>query len=728
MFAENSAPLDIEHDTEHELPNLLDVPRRRRPSKTLCGPIKICGPRKLAPESKSTGGLHGSLESNVSCESIESSKSLHVGDQKSKEELWSTSSEETHTSPCNKAFPVKPAPLQRWHAAAKLQKYISKWRARKGMTLPTEPETQKVEVAECSAQPWVQYWPEEPDAPTREDLEELTELESMMMEHHGSMEAAYKFVTNSSKGSGNAEKNLTKLEFRIALHLKASKDSESRIKEVAQSPSGHKTERFERMFDRLCTLLRKRGGEISKTDFLRFPELLKREKDLQAHLSSSSGLNSSDANMELLIGSRLRRRLMGPIKSSKEALELLQRAGSALQLEPCRTSNLLFQIGSAPCNSANPGGLKVAISNIMNITRRHGAPLPGVQLQVLQVGWTLCRQLTKQVIALGPPPAAQLSSLTSTKSPTKASKSSMSLSSNLKAKAAAKIGRKYQSKVTKVEICDESGEHENECKQALWQALPTDEVVWTLASGAEVLKDEDFKNLLQNAWGLFDDFDAVGSLLGPVGWSRMRPKLEALAALNLERHALGRDPGHALSQLQNANVLLQQIASMCEADPRQARIAALFGASLVADRIRSTANSSVNFAEEAVGAAAAQVNRSVEAVSEMLLLHMEELLGSRKVECRFSGGSHEIVPVATTVRNPLAEWHQSITAAALAKATVKGDDQKPVQKVCSEPGITAAALSKATVKEDDENPVEKVCSEPRRLRPCDAFLLGYNNL
>merc|ERR1712193_496927 len=73
-----------------------------------------------------------------------------------------------------------------------------------------------------------------------------------------------------------------------------------------------------------------------------------------------------------------------------------------------------------------------------------------------------------------------------------------------------------------------------------------------------------------------------------------------------------------MGQLQNAGVVLQQIASMCQADPRLARIAGLFGASLLADRICSTANASVNFADGAVGSAAAQVNRSAAAVTEEL--------------------------------------------------------------------------------------------------------------
>merc|ERR1712196_132609 len=110
------------------------------------------------------------------------------------------------------------------------------------------------------------------------------------------------------------------------------------------------------MFDRLCALLRKRDGDISKAEFLWFPELLSREKDLQGRLLSAGDAN---ANEELLTGSRLHERLMGPIETPEEALELLQKAAVALQLEPCRTTNALFQSRSVSLSSSSdiPCGL-----------------------------------------------------------------------------------------------------------------------------------------------------------------------------------------------------------------------------------------------------------------------------------------------------------------------------------------------------------------------------------
>jgi hypothetical protein len=266
-----------------------------------------------------------------------------------------------------------------------------------------------------------------------------------------------------------------------------------------------------------------------------------------------------------------------------------------------------------------------------------------VKLDVLLAGWTLCAALAKQVIALGAPPSPSPPTPLSTKNqkPLKQARSPS------KPKGIT-FGRKYQCKVdaslTLSSQDHQCQNHESDCKAAFWQALPTDEVLWNVGCGAEVLKDDDFKALLRVAWALFDDFDAVVLLLGPVGMGRLRPKLDALAALNLKPHVDGKDREHARIHLQNAATLLQQIASICEADPRLARIAALFGVSFLADRIRSSVNASVNFTDGAMGSAAAQVNRSVASVESELTLQVEELMGGRKVECHLSDGLYKIVP------------------------------------------------------------------------------------
>jgi len=251
--------------------------------------------------------------------------------------------------------------------------------------------------------------------------------------------------------------------------------------------------------------------------------------------------------------------------------------------------------------------------------------------------------------------------------------------------------------------------YENECNAAFWQGLSTGEILWNVGCGAEALNDEDFKTLLRAAWGLFDDFDAVVCLLGSVGWGRLRPKLDTLAELNLQQNVQGKDSETAGFHLQSTGVLLQQIASMCGADPRLARIAALYGASFLAYRIPCAANT-VNFADRAVGSAAAQVNRRVAAVAEELILHVEELLGGRQVACCLSSGHYNIVPAAPVFSNPLAIYHQSVTALVLANAKVKNPNG---DATANTPKLEASRFNS-----EDSN----------KLASMEKYLLGYSNL
>lgn len=644
----------MQNAEESELPTLLHMSRHKQKCKTAHGTRKILVP----PESDSTP-VHSPVVSKLS---RQSSKSFCNREVKSSEELASITpspvSSDVLDQRC-KAFPVKAAPLKRWRAAEKIQTYLARWRKNKGRSM-SDPSPQvdgllnvETEIAAPFQQNYIQHWPEEPEAPTEEDLEALTELESMLNEQHGTIAAAHKFIVNCVKrGSGNKEGIITKRALRIALCLKVSKES---------SRYGG----LELMFDSLLRLLRRSEGDISKAEFLRFPSLLSREKDLRERATPN-------ANRELLIGRRLQDRFTGMIKSSEDALELFQKAVVALELEPARTTNMFYRIASAP---EGPSGLTSAMNNIMRIAQQFGGPSQGVKLNVLLGSWTLCEALARQVIALGATPALRPQSTQNQTRPVKPF-----LSPNVKAPSTVRFGKKCSAnaKTTQPSHNDQNQKLRNECNMAFWQGLPTGEILLNLGCGAEKLDDEDFKTLLSAAWGLFDEFDAVGCLLGPVGLGRLRPKLDALHAMNLEMHRLGKEPEHARSQLQNAGGLLQAIASMCQADPRLARIAALFATSFLADRICSRANASVCFADGAVGSAAAQVNRSAAALTEELYLHVEELLGGRKVECCLSSGQYKIVP-APIVKNPLAEWQKNITAHVLAKATAKGEPNEPLQ-------------------------------------------------
>lgn len=202
----------------------------------------------------------------------------------------------------------------------------------------------------------------------------------------------------------------------------------------------------------------------------------------------------------------------------------------------------------------------------------------------------------------------------------------------------------------------------------------------------------------------------------------MRPKLDALVALNLEQHLFGKDRERARTQLQNTGILLRQIASMCQADPRLARIAALFGVSFLADRMRSTANASVNFADGALSSAAAQVNRSAAAVNEELRFHVEELLEGRKVQCCITSGHFRIVRMKSSDVEK-TEMHRVITAEVLAKATVKGDLVRPnsaqTQKRKGDRLMTPIGNSRLDARVDRIRP-SSASSIHKRVRPSSA--------
>jgi len=258
-----------------------------------------------------------------------------------------------------------------------------------------------------------------------------------------------------------------------------------------------------------------------------------------------------------------------------------------------------------------------------------------------------------------------------------------------------------------------SGEdsHENACRNALWEALPPGKVLWNVAHGAEELDEDDFEQLLRAAWAIFDGFNAVEWVLGPVGLGRLRPKLDELAALRLRRCALSKDLDHAHAQLMSSHVLLQQVASMCEADPRLASTVALYGVPFLAERARCCANASVNLvADEAVTSqgratamAAAQLNRAAAALATDLMPRVEQMLGGRKFDLK--------VAHAAPKQNPLAEWHYENTREANDHISrlLSMDDEAEYRwgKILSDPTLLAAV----EVSESDVD-FRKVTSAP----------------
>lgn len=660
-----------EENEQNQLPTLLSSLRRTRQCKTSHG-IRN---GKLAPDSKSTGGSQ--------CKrSFEGSKSFCAKDSKSTDE--SGLDDSVTPDQCQKAFPTKVVPLKRSRAAAKIQDWFQKFKKFKGRAMSDQnPDVGavRVEILEPSSKTQFQYWPEGPEAPTQEELEALAELQAVLIEQHGTFTAAYKFICGCTYKGHDAF--ITKRELRLGLRLKACQGT--KVQGDAQSDA-----KSEDLFNSLLRLFRRSEGHVSKAEFSHFPELLSHEKALHERVSNG-----------VLVGFELRDQFMQPIESSDDALELLQKAAVALELEPARTANMLYQIANA---AADPSGLISAMTNITRMFNRFVGPKPGKQLETLLASWNLCGTLARQVKALGASPAV---CAPSSKNQTKTTRSWFgSKSTNAAKKYQCKVDVStgslvYGSHLRKrlLQKDEQTQTHAQECDAAFWQALPTGEVLINLAYGAEVLDDEDFKTLLNAAWELFDNFDAITCLLGPVGLGRMRRKLDELLAINLEPHVLGNVSEHGRSQLENVGLLLSQITSMCKADPRLARDASLFGASFLADRIRCKANALVNFADAALCSAVAQVNRSAATMVEQLRSDVEELLEGRKVVCYISSGEYKIVPSAPPLETHLAKWHQQITAEVLANARAKGYVVTPSRS-----------------------------EEPDQLRSMEKFLIGYSNL
>lgn len=198
---------------EKELPNLLHV-RHNDASKNAHdnSTLSQSAQAKLAPNSDSSRAL-------VSQHSFASSRSLRANDSPilGKELGLSPTDHAISSDQCHKAFPLKAAPLKKWRAATKIQHYLSKWRKNKGRTT-TDPRKEVDRIlVDPSSQASNQRWPEEPRAPTQQDLEALTDLQTSLIKHHGTLLTAYKFIITTVRSPGHDEPDITKREFRIAV-------------------------------------------------------------------------------------------------------------------------------------------------------------------------------------------------------------------------------------------------------------------------------------------------------------------------------------------------------------------------------------------------------------------------------------------------------------------------------------------------------------------------------
>lgn len=595
-----------------------------------------------------------------------------------------------------KSFQPKAESLQqRWSAASKIKAILSmRLKSKKADVKPCDLKASEPTAEEKgSSANACHKWQDEPNPPDFQHLEALMQLESILLKQHGSMTEAFKHIAQTS----GRDTSITKRDLRVALHFMSSKD-------LATGPLPD----ADKVFTALLFLFRSSEGEISCADFLRFPELVEREKAVRLQLLSPIGVDDVMWD-EPLLGDKLAQRLASGVESPEAANELLQKLAVALKVEPRRTANILMERGKIGAGPA--GGVKAGLQYIVSLTDEFGAPKAGTRLTSLIAGWALCDAFTRQAIALGALPR----SAGKDSAPSEPVKSMGSVASSMmKVKKA--VGRKMKKNVTTEKLQETMlsprGEdsHENACRNALWEALPPGKVLWNVAHGAETLNEDDFEQLLCAAWAIFDSFNAVEWLLGPVGITRLRPKLDELAALRLRRCAISKDLDDARAELVRSHVLLQQIATMCVADPRLASTAALYGVPFLAERARCCANASVNLvAEEAVtsqgratAVAAAQLNRVVASFSTNLMPHVEEMLGGRKFDVKVARTENK--------QNPLAQWHYERTRKAhddISLMLSMGEAEYRWGKILSDPVLLA-------VEEESRNDVDfaKALSAP----------------
>jgi hypothetical protein len=133
--------------------------------------------------------------------------------------------------------------------------------------------------------------------------------------------------------------------------------------------------------------------------------------------------------------------------------------------------------------------------------------------------------------------------------------------------------------------------------------LPPGEVLHCLRLGAKTLDGEDFKKLLQAAWLLFDECDAVTWMVEPKTHSDSRASQliavqESLAEVvtvdsNAGQYAVDAEPLY--QQLVRTLTVMQQLKNLCDgADDGLMRRAALYGLPILLERVGIWIHASVD--------------------------------------------------------------------------------------------------------------------------------------
>jgi len=294
------------------------------------------------------------------------------------------------------------------------------------------------------------------------------------------------------------------------------------------------------------------------------------------------------------------------------------------------------------------GGPNAGIRYVVNLIRQHGAPVSGKSLDILISGWAVCGALAKSAVTLGTLSSSEnlhgegtpghidkvhkrkghvlqkaagflgalgsssirLRRLRNRSSPVEAAAEDSGVdihAASGKLRIATRVAhfgtrlmrrvavsgiskrKYYHHKVGVTHAGDEGEEHSN-----LWQMLPAGEVLHCLRLGAKALDGQDFKELLQAAWSLFNECDVVTWMIEPKSHSDSRASQllaaqEALAEVvtvdsHPGQHAGDAEPIH--QQLVRSHTAMQQLKELCEGDDDGLlRRAALYGLPILLERV-----------------------------------------------------------------------------------------------------------------------------------------------
>lgn len=462
-----------------------------------------------------------------------------------------------------------------------------------------------------------------------EELVELSKLESLLHTDYENPKYAFQVVT-----ADKACFTENDLRYAVSQHISKAELMDSTLGKdaipLADTPQ---------IFMSLCKLLKYELGPIPKAIFLMFPERLRFERLQRAQLARTGVIRDGEAPLD---GARLLQLLSKGAKTPEAAKKLLNQAGAAIQLQPHATAHALLK------KSKSYGGPNAGIRFVVNLIRQHGAPFSGNGLDILISGWAICSALAKSAVALGTLTSAgslhasndehrrkgrvllkaagalgALGSSSTQRMRRLRNEAHTPKEGGAKEVAPNKLGvvtkvalfgtrllrnlpksKKRKQYQRKVGLSSDSSAHESgeQSHAHLWEILPVGEILHYLRLGAKALDGEDFKQLLQSAWSLFDDCDAVTWMIEPKDSSDSRAAQllavqEALAKIvsidcDDSQHSDDAEPLHQqLLQSYNATNQLQKFCE--EADDDLLRRAALYGLPILLERVSIWIHASV---------------------------------------------------------------------------------------------------------------------------------------